>query len=62
MILGLGIDVVELDRIREVWQRHGERFVRRILRESEVAYCLSASMTTAPAFWNPEAGASSISA
>jgi holo-[acyl-carrier protein] synthase len=40
MILGLGIDVVELGRIREVWQRHGERFARRILRESEFAYCL----------------------
>lgn len=43
MILGLGIDVVELDRIREVWQRHGERFARRILRESEAAYCLAQS-------------------
>jgi holo-[acyl-carrier protein] synthase len=43
MILGLGIDVVELSRIREVWQRHGERFARRILRESEVAYCLAQS-------------------
>ena len=43
MILGLGIDLVELDRIREVWKRYGERFARRILRESEVAHCLAQS-------------------
>ncbi len=43
MILGLGIDIIEVERIREVWKRHGERFARRILRDSELAYCLAHS-------------------
>lgn len=43
MILGLGIDIIEVERIRDIWKRHGERFARRILRESELAYCLSHS-------------------
>lgn len=36
MILGLGLDVVELDRIRQGMERHGERFLRRILTEAEI--------------------------
>jgi len=37
MIVGLGIDVVELDRIERIWNRFGMRFARRILtiREQE---------------------------
>ncbi len=36
MILGLGLDVVELDRIRQGMERHGERFLRRILTDAEI--------------------------
>ena len=41
MILGLGIDIIEVERIRSVHQKHGERFLNRILHPNEVAYCLS---------------------
>lgn len=37
MIAGLGLDITELDRIASSWERHGERFARRILSESERA-------------------------
>lgn len=40
MIVGLGVDLVELSRIRAVWQRHGERFLERVLTADERAYCL----------------------
>jgi holo-[acyl-carrier protein] synthase len=41
MILGLGIDVVEVDRIRASLGKFGERFLKRILRQPEIDYCLS---------------------
>ena len=31
MIVGLGIDITEVDRIEKAIQRHGQRFLRRIL-------------------------------
>ncbi len=40
MILGTGIDLIEVERIRSSYQRFGERFLNRILRPSEIAYCL----------------------
>jgi len=36
---GLGIDVVEIARLRRVVERHGERFLQRIFTRSEIAYC-----------------------
>lgn len=41
MILGIGTDIIEVTRIREAYERFGERFLQRVLRPSEVAYCLS---------------------
>jgi holo-[acyl-carrier protein] synthase len=35
MVVGLGIDVTELDRIERAWQRYGERFARRVLTDYE---------------------------
>ena len=40
MIVGVGIDLIEIARIRAVYQRHGERFVKRILTPAEAAYVL----------------------
>ena len=40
MILGIGTDLVEVARIRRAFERHGDRFVARILKEGEIAYCL----------------------
>lgn len=41
MIVGLGIDLVDTERIDSAWKRFGERFVNRILLEEEKAYCMS---------------------
>ncbi len=41
MILGIGVDLIEVARIRSAWERFGERFLKRILRESEISYCMS---------------------
>ena len=38
MILGLGIDLVEVARIAQALER-GERFLRRIYTPGEIAYC-----------------------
>lgn len=39
MILGIGIDLVDLERLRGVIARHGDRFVGRILTGAERAFC-----------------------
>ena len=39
MIIGLGIDVEDVDRVRGAIERQGERFLRRIFTEKERAYC-----------------------
>ena len=38
MIVGLGIDLVEIDRIRRIHKEHPQRFSNRILTEAERAY------------------------
>ncbi|HEY8487003.1 MAG TPA: holo-ACP synthase [Limnochordales bacterium] len=37
--MGLGVDVVEVDRIAAVLARYGQRFVRRVFSEQEAARC-----------------------
>ena len=39
MITGIGIDVVQNERIRESIQRFGDRFLHRIYTEGEIEYC-----------------------
>ena len=39
MIQGLGTDIVEIVRIGEMIERHGELFLQRVYTEREVAYC-----------------------
>jgi len=37
--ISVGVDIIEIERIRQVFQRHGERFLRRVYTEREIAYC-----------------------
>jgi holo-[acyl-carrier protein] synthase len=37
--LSVGVDIIEIERIRQVFQRHGERFLQRVYTEAEIAYC-----------------------
>lgn len=41
MILGIGVDIIEVSRIKASYERFGERFLKKILHNSEVDYCLS---------------------
>jgi holo-[acyl-carrier protein] synthase len=41
MILGVGIDIIEVARIESSYAKFGERFLERILHSNEVRYCLS---------------------
>ena len=41
MIVGIGVDLCEVDRIEAAIARHGERFLIRIYTEAERAYCES---------------------
>lgn len=40
MILALGADLVEIDRVRRLLARHGEHALKRLFAEEEVAYAL----------------------
>jgi holo-[acyl-carrier protein] synthase len=39
-IIGLGIDAAEIDRVRQLVTRHGDRFLHRVFTAGEIAYCL----------------------
>jgi holo-[acyl-carrier protein] synthase len=39
MLIGTGIDVVEIERIARSIERYGGRFLERIYTDSEIAYC-----------------------
>ena len=39
MIVGTGVDIVETTRIQRVFERHGDRFARRLFTPGEIAYC-----------------------
>jgi holo-[acyl-carrier protein] synthase len=39
-IIGLGIDATDIPRIEAALARYGERFMRRVFTEGEIAYCM----------------------
>ena len=39
MIKGVGIDTIEIDRIKAAVKRHGDRFLNRIYTPREIEYC-----------------------
>lgn len=41
MIVGTGIDVIEIARVESALRRSGERFARRVFARSEIADCRS---------------------
>ncbi|MBX7088780.1 MAG: holo-ACP synthase [Leptospirales bacterium] len=40
-MLGLGTDVVENDRVEDLYKKHGRRFLERIFTAQEIEYSLS---------------------
>jgi holo-[acyl-carrier protein] synthase len=39
MIYGIGIDIVRINRVRDVVEKWGQRFLERVFTESEISYC-----------------------
>jgi holo-[acyl-carrier protein] synthase len=63
MILGTGIDIVEIDRVARSIERFGDRFLQRIFTEGEIAYCSrkkNAAESYAARFAAKEAGAKAL--
>jgi holo-[acyl-carrier protein] synthase len=63
MIVGSGIDLVEIDRIQRSLDRFGERFLNRVYTRAEQAYCLrkhQAAESLAARFAAKEAGAKAL--
>ena len=38
-ILGIGIDATDIPRVADVYKRYGDRFLRRVFTDGEIAYC-----------------------
>jgi holo-[acyl-carrier protein] synthase len=63
MIVGSGIDLAEIGRIRHSIERYGDRFLSRIYTAREQAYCLrkrNAAESFAARFAAKEAGAKAL--
>jgi holo-[acyl-carrier protein] synthase len=39
LIIGMGVDIAEVDRIQKAIERHGETFLRRLYTQKERDYC-----------------------
>lgn len=50
-----GIDILEIARVRHVAERYGERFLRRVYTEGEIAYCRGRAPQLASRFAAKEA-------
>jgi holo-[acyl-carrier protein] synthase len=63
MIVGSGIDLIEIGRIQQSLDRYGQRFLRRVYTPAEQAYCLrkrKAAESLAARFAAKEAGAKAL--
>ncbi len=63
MIVGSGIDMVEIPRIQQSVDRYGQRFLDRVYTAAEQAYCLrkrKAAESLAARFAAKEAGAKAL--
>src|ERR1700761_7000887 len=63
MLIGTGVDLIEIERIAHSIERYGERFLRRIYTDHEIAYCQSkrsSAESFAARFAAKEAGAKAL--
>src|SRR5437660_6299023 len=37
--IAVGIDIIEVERVRKVYEHHGERFLKRVYTEREILQC-----------------------
>ena len=43
MIVGTGVDLIEIERVKQAHLKHGRRFIDRLFTPSEAKYCLKKS-------------------
>jgi len=63
MLIGTGVDLIEVERIAHSIERFGERFLRRVYTEDEIAYCSrrrGSAESFAARFAAKEAGAKAL--
>jgi holo-[acyl-carrier protein] synthase len=63
MLVGTGIDLVEVERIAHSIERFGDRFLRRVFTDAEIAYCRAKATfaeSFAARFAAKEAGAKAL--
>ena len=63
MIVGTGVDIAEVGRIKAAVERFGERFLKRVFTPAEVRYCMgkpNAAERLAARFAAKEAGMKAI--
>ena len=53
--LTTGVDIIEIERIRQAFERWGDRFLRRIYTEGEASYCRGRAPNLAGRFAAKEA-------
>jgi holo-[acyl-carrier protein] synthase len=63
MIVGMGTDLAEIERVQRSIERFGERFLNRIYSAGEIAYCMrkkNSAESFAARFAAKEAGAKAL--
>ena len=63
MVVGIGTDLTEIDRVRRTIERFGERFLQRVFTAGEIAYCMrkrAIAESFAARFAAKEAGAKAV--
>src|SRR6204780_3731198 len=63
MLIGTGVDLIEVERIAHSIERYGERFLRRVYTDHEIAYCnrkRGSAESFAARFAAKEAGAKAL--
>lgn len=43
MIVGMGVDLIEIERVKAAHLKHGQRFIDRLFTPAEAKYCLRKS-------------------
>ena len=63
MLIGTGVDLIEIERIARSIERYGDRFLRRVYTDPEIAYCnrkRGSAESFAARFAAKEAGAKAL--
>jgi len=43
MVIGIGVDIIEIDRIKGSIEKYGDSFLKKIYTQTELDYCLTKS-------------------